>query len=97
MTPIEELEVASREADARLGVAEDMGWAIAGLSAGILHFLFGNWFAVGIGFVVVYVGVTHPYRKRSKVAETAYYREAKLGPFFKPPTTDSDTEVDQRG
>lgn len=76
-----ELEKASKLADAELGVAEELGWVLAALAAGIVHIKVDNWWVTVAAFGIAYWLVTLRYRKRSAAAEDAYYRAAKLGKY----------------
>lgn len=82
---VDELEAASDEADAKLGVAEELGWGMAALSACLLYVLYGSWLASLGGFVATYYAATYKYRRDAKIAETAYYQASNRGPFYKPP------------
>ncbi len=84
MTDVSELEEASKIADAELGVAEELGWGLAGLAAIIVHIKVDNWWLTVASFGLAYWLITLRYRRRSAAAEDAYYRAAKLGKYVEP-------------
>lgn len=97
MPSVEQLEIASREADLQLGVAEDLGWVIAMLAGVVLHLFFGHWLAFVPGAALGYLGATWSYRRRARAAEQAYYQAANLGPYFKPPALNEGRATVDKG
>jgi hypothetical protein len=76
-----ELQHRSEVADARLGVAEDLGWAIAAFGGIAAYLKWDSWLlsiAIAIAF---YILAIFKYRKDAAKAEDAYYRVAKLGKY----------------
>ncbi|MFN7121883.1 MAG: hypothetical protein ACK4NM_07610 [Hydrogenophaga sp.] len=77
---IKVLEQRSELADARLGVAEDFGWAVAGLSS-VLAGVSWHWLAGVIILLPVYFTITKPYRTAATRAEDAYHLAASIGKY----------------
>jgi hypothetical protein len=85
------LEHASQLADARLGVAEELGWLTATLAATTAHLYWGSWPLSLSVFAATYYGVTFRYRRLSQRAEDAYNRAAGLGKYYRQaPATEDD-------
>lgn len=84
MNDIDRLERLSAIADARLGVAEELGWVIALLLAVVVHQRFDSWLWSIAAFIGSYVLVVMVFRKESDRAEDEYYRAAGLGKYVKP-------------
>ena len=61
-------------ADAKLGVAKDLGWVAAGFAAVAMYLLLESWLAAIGAFVLIYVVATYKYRKDEKAAADAYER-----------------------
>lgn len=80
MTVIE-LQHQSEIADARLEVAEDLGWIIGILCAIATHLKWDNWFLNITLIFVVYFLVTYRYRQIAAKAQDDYYRVAHLGKY----------------
>lgn len=78
---VSELERQSELADARLGVAEDFAWVVAGLAAMLAYSLEQNWLWALAAFIVGFAVSIYPLRKAADKAEDAYFRAAKLGRY----------------
>jgi cbb3-type cytochrome oxidase subunit 3 len=76
------LEQLSKIADAELGVAEELGWAIAILFAAVVQFLLSSWVLSIAGGFCSYVFAVYRYRKRAAIAEDNYFKAAGLGKYF---------------
>ena len=76
-----ELEVASKVADAQLGVAEHLGFYIALLSGSTIHLLWDKWYVSMGAAVCSYMVVTMQYHGRANAAQTAYFKAAGLGAY----------------
>lgn len=84
MPPESELERACSVADARLGVADSVGWPGAGFAGIAAYLAWDSWlvaFAIGIA---AYVLATHKYKKEHAAAWDAYERATQTGKYFKP-------------
>jgi len=69
----------SELADAKLGVAQDVGWVAAGFAAVAIYLLLDSWLA-GIGaFVGIYMAATFRYRKEVRAATDAYEKATGTG------------------
>lgn len=76
-----ELQRHSELADAKLGVAEELGWIIA-ILAGVSSYLkLQSWLAGVAVAAVAYFLVTYRYRQQAAAAEDAYFRAAGLGKY----------------
>lgn len=81
MTPEEELEQQSAIANAALGVAEDLGWAVA-LLAGLAAYLkWDSWLVTFPVTAGAYMVAIYRYRRRAAQAEDSYFRAARLGKY----------------
>ena len=81
MTEIE-LEMVSKMADARLGVAERFSWYIAGLLALVAHLRWDSWLlTAGAGVIGFFLSV-HNFRKDSRLAKNAYAKASKTGDSY---------------
>lgn len=80
--PENEFELRSMLADAKLSVAERLGWscALVGL-AGIFSYS-GSWWISIIAAVIFYILATYQYKREATFAEDAYHRHAGLGKYF---------------
>lgn len=76
-----ELQHQSELADARLSVAENLGWSMSILGATVAQLMWGNWFLTVPILVAVYFLVTLKYRREAAKAEDTYYRVAGLGKY----------------
>jgi type II secretory pathway component PulF len=84
-----QLRIASELADARLGVAEELGWSIAFLVATAAHLAWGSWLLT-IGLAIAgYFLATYRYRRDSALAEDRYYRFAGLGKYLRQSKSDA--------
>lgn len=82
MDEVERLERLSAIADARLGVAEELGWFIASLLAVIVYLkMDSSWLAALVAFVGSYYVATYGYRRNAAKAEDAYFRAGDLGKY----------------
>lgn len=70
----------------KLGVAEDLGWAIAALAAAVTYFRWGGWMLPVLIFVGAYYLVTFSYRRREVAATNAYQRASRTGKYYVPPS-----------
>ncbi len=68
-------------ADAKLGVAVNLGWVAAGFAAVAMYLLLGSWLAAIGAFVLIYVVAIYKYRKDDKVATDAYERATGTGKY----------------
>jgi hypothetical protein len=84
----DDLERASELADARLGVAEDLGWPVALLSGLLVLIKFDSWLLALAGAVATYFLATWRYRRGAEAAEDKYFRAAGLGKYAKSSGTD---------
>lgn len=82
---VEELRRASELADARLGVAEEFAWPVAGLSAALAYATLHHWAWAAMAFFAGFVMSVYSLRKASDRAEDAYFRAAGLGKYMQPP------------
>jgi hypothetical protein len=74
-----ELQHLSEVADARLGVAEELGWPIAALAFAVVYLKWDSWM-LGLGAAVAaYLLATFQYRRAAARAEDEYFRQAGLG------------------
>lgn len=77
-----ELERQCQIDDARLGVAEELGWGTATF-AGIAAWLYWQSFFLALGIaVVVYVLAISRYNKASKASWDAYEKATKTGKYL---------------
>ncbi len=83
-----ELQQQSQLADARLGVAEELGWVIAILAAAVVQLQWQNWLFTTPAGVVAYVLVVLRYRKQAATAEDRYFRAERLGKYAGTSTND---------
>ena len=81
MSEEDRLEHQMEIADARLGVAEDMGFWLAILLAVLVYREWGSWLATIAVGVVGYFGATYEYRREDKLAEDAYVEVSKREPI----------------
>lgn len=77
---IKALEHLSELADARLGVAEPFGWAVAGLVA-VLVGVSWHWLAGAVALLPMYFTITKPYRVAATKAEEAHHFAAGIGKY----------------
>ncbi len=75
------LEHLSEVADARLGVAEHLGWIIALLLATVIHMKYDIWFFTIPAFIATYIFVIVGFKRDATKAEKAYFQAAKLGDY----------------
>jgi hypothetical protein len=76
-----DLHQLSMLADARLSVAEDLGWPLAALAATSVYLNWESWLlALGVA-VAGYVLATMKYRRDAAKAEDEYFRIAGLGKY----------------
>ena len=68
-------------ADAKLGVAVNLGWVAAGFAAVAMYLLLGSWLAAIGAFVLIYVVAIYKYRKDEKAATDAYHRATGTGDY----------------
>ncbi len=80
-TNARELEHLSQVADAKLGVAEELGWAVAILAAAVVHLKWESWLLTICSAIGSYVLAVYRYRKRAADAEDNYFRAAGLGKY----------------
>lgn len=82
MTTELELQHRSEVADAKFGVADDLGWLAAGFAAAATHLKWDSWLLAVGAAVVIYILCTYPYRRDAAAAEDNYYRAAKRGKYY---------------
>ncbi len=70
-------------ADAKLGVAEDLGWVTAGFGAVAMYLLLESWLAAIGASALIYVVAIYKYRKDEKAATDAYERATGTGNYRK--------------
>ena len=76
-----DLHQTSKLADARLSVAEDLGWPLAALAATSVYLKWESWvLALGVA-VAGYVLTTMKFRRDAAKAEDEYFRIAGLGKY----------------
>lgn len=91
MANIDDLERRAEIEMAKLGVAEDLGWAVATFAALAAYLRWESfWLAVAVIFGG-YILVTHPYRRSETSASDAYERASGTGKYYRPPN-DQDAE-----
>lgn len=79
MSADDDLERRSELADAKLGVAEDLAWAVAVLAAIATHLKWESWlFTVPVAIAAYFIA-TFSYRREASKAENEYFRSAGLG------------------
>lgn len=83
MTLIEELEKNAEIELQKLGVAENLGWCLSGLTALSAHMKWENWLLSILVFFSSYYIVTYPYRKKENDATDAYHRVAGIGKYYR--------------
>ncbi len=88
---IEQLEINSKLEDARLDVAEELGWPFAILAGVAAYMYLHNWWIPVILMPATYYAVTYRYRCRAEVAEDKYFQAAGLGKYFDATRVKSDT------
>ncbi len=76
-----ELQHQSELADARLSVAENLGWPMSILAATGVQCMWQNWLLTILTLVVVYFMITFKYRREAEKAEDAHYRASSLGKY----------------
>lgn len=79
---VEELEHQSKLADAKLGVAEELGWIIAAFAAIAAYLKWESWLVTAAVAVGMYLITTYRYRKRATIAEDQFFHVAGLGKYF---------------
>lgn len=77
----EELEQRSIIADAKLEVAESLGWSSAFISLPGVYYLSESWVITIIGFGLVYYLSTYKYRRDANFAEDAFHKEMGIGKY----------------
>lgn len=75
------LQQLSELADARLSVAENLGWPLAALAATSVYLKWESWLLALCVAVVGYVLTTMKYRRDAATAEDEYFRIAGLGKY----------------
>ncbi len=70
-------------ADAKLGVAEDLGWVTAGFGAVAMYLLLESWLAAIGTFIAIYWLATYRYRRAERAATGAYERATGTGKYRK--------------
>lgn len=84
MDDSQSLEVKAEIALQKLGVAEELSWGIAGLSAIVIYLKWGGWLWPVVAFITIYFLVTLPYRRSEASATDAYERASGTGKYYKP-------------
>lgn len=88
---IDHLEIDSKLADARLDVAEELGWPVAVLAGVAVYLFLGNWWLPVLAVPITYFGVTYRYRRNAELAEDKYFRAAGLGKYVDATRAQIDT------
>lgn len=79
-----DLQQLSELADARLSVAENLGWLLAAFAATSVYLKWESWLlALGVA-VISYVLTTMKYRRDAAKSEDEYFRIAGLGKYAAP-------------
>lgn len=79
-----EIELRCDIAGAKLGVAEELRWFVAGPFAFLFYLKYDSWIvAIVIGAVAFFL-VTHWYEKEYDAANDAYERINGTGKYYKP-------------
>lgn len=68
--------------DARLGVAENMGWATALFALLAAYLYWGSWVVAFASGVAVYCTAVYQYGKQRKHAWDEYERATKTGKYY---------------
>jgi len=76
-----DLQQLSELADARLSVAENLGWPLAALAATSVYLKWESWLLALCVAVVSYMLTTMKYRRDAAKAEDEYFRIAGLGKY----------------
>ena len=76
-----EIEHRSELADAKLGVAEELAWPLAGFAALAAHLKWENWVLTVPIAVAIYFIATLKYHREASRAEDEYFRVAGLGKY----------------
>lgn len=84
MNDLQALEIQAEIALQKLGVAEELGWGIAALSAMVVYLKWGGWLWPAVAFIASYFLVTLRYRRSETAAADAYERASGTGKHFKP-------------
>jgi hypothetical protein len=88
---IEQLEMNSKLEDARLDVAEELGWPVAILAGVAAYMYFHNWWIPLIAVPITYYAVTYRYRRCAELAEDKYFQAAGLGKYFAATSAQNDS------
>lgn len=84
-TPTEmELEKRCEVTREKMGVAEDLGWPIAILAGLVVQIKWDSWLLGIVAGVVIYILVTHWYKKEYASASDVYQRATQTGKYYKP-------------
>ncbi len=83
-----ELKHRSEISDAKLGVAEDLGYLLAGLLAALVHQQWDNWLYTFITAIASYIACIYSYRKSALQAEDDYLKTARLGKYSRQQESD---------
>ena len=89
MTIEEELQKRCDIATARLAVAEELRWLIAGLSAVIAYLKYDSWLLALVVLVAVFFAVSYLYEKEYDAAHDAYERATGTGKYWQPKRDDT--------
>jgi hypothetical protein len=76
-----ELQHQCEVADAELGVAEELGWAVAALAGLAAHLKLETWLVTVPIAIGAYVLSIYRYRRRAATADDNYYRVTGLGKY----------------
>ena len=83
MTTEEQLQHRSEMADARLGVAEELGWFVVLLVVAVVQLKWDTWVGGMAVAAFAYYFLTLSYRRSAAKAEDDYFRAAHLGKYSK--------------
>ena len=82
LDPVLQLNIRSQLADAKLGVAENLSWPLAGFAATTTYLAFESWLLGAGVFACLYILATLKYRRDSAASEDEYHRAAGLGRYY---------------
>lgn len=87
----------SKLEDAKLEVAEELGWPFAILAGVAAYLYFNNWWLPVISVPITYYAVTYRYLRCANLAEDKYFQAARLGKYFDASSVKNDTTESKSG